>query len=139
MYYQERVLPRLRERLAIEPAPTGPMIAVIRELTKEIYNAEDDVTKAEVAKKVAEQALHVDGEDRDEELARTPQEYQEYVMINFTHICVYPTSFIFSAIDQLPAYLDEVVRVIERLTGLSGTFLVGGPIPAMNGALSTIR
>jgi hypothetical protein len=44
-----------------------------------------------------------------------------------------------SAIDELPFYLEDVMRLIERCTGLSGTFIVGGPMPAMNGALSTIR
>ena len=78
-------------------------------------------------------------EDRDEDLPRTPQEYQEYVFISNTYLSKYSSKFNFSAIDELPAYLDDVVRLVERLTGLSGSFMVGGPIPALNGTLSTIR
>lgn len=48
-------------------------------------------------------------------------------------------SIVFSGIDQLPDYLDEVLRKIEAFTGLSATIMVGGPIPAAGGAISTTR
>jgi hypothetical protein len=77
MYYKERILPALQLRLAANPAPAGPMIQIIRELTKEIYDKEDAETKAGVAAKVAEHVSRVEGEDGDEESERTPQQYQE--------------------------------------------------------------
>jgi len=44
-----------------------------------------------------------------------------------------------SAIQQLPAFLNDVLCKIERLTGLSATVMVGGPIPEANGMISTTR
>lgn len=40
-----------------------------------------------------------------------------------------------SAIDELPAYLDDVLHTITRLTGLSVSLLFGGPIPQANGGI----
>jgi hypothetical protein len=74
------------------------MIQVIQELTKEIYYGEDDATKAEVAKKLAEQAEQLDGEDRNEELPRTAQEYQEYVIITDKDISLHTHHCAFSAL-----------------------------------------
>jgi hypothetical protein len=44
-----------------------------------------------------------------------------------------------SAINELPLYLDDVLRNIERYTGMSGTIMVGGPVPGENGAISATR
>jgi hypothetical protein len=74
------------------------MIQVIRELTKETYDGEDDATKAEVAKKLAEQASQLDDEDRNEELPRTAQEYQEYVIITDKDISLHTHHCAFSAL-----------------------------------------
>jgi len=43
------------------------------------------------------------------------------------------------AIQELPDYLDEVLRNIQTFTGLSASIMVGGPMPQAGGALSTSR
>jgi len=43
-----------------------------------------------------------------------------------------------SAIDELPTYLNDVLCTIECLTGLSGSIIVGGPMPNANGAISSL-
>lgn len=55
---------------------SGPMIQLIKSVTKELYENEDVETKAAVTAKMAEQARDLN-EEGDEDLQRTPEQYQE--------------------------------------------------------------
>ena len=75
-------MPVVKGRLNVMGNDHQSVIKVIREVTKEMYTEEDDETKAIVTAKVAAAAGDSVEADKDEEGAtRTPQEYQEYVLL----------------------------------------------------------
>ena len=143
LYYGDRVLPVVRERLAAGPDLEGPLIKFIKDITRELFAKEDDETKAIVAKKWA---VLKDSPGDDEEsggggegpLQRTPEQYQRYVRMHY-FVCTILTSDVCSAIDELPVYLNDVLDTIGRLTGLSGSIILGGPMPKANRAISSLR
>jgi len=75
LYYKDRILPVVRKRLESIEDHSGPIIGIIREVTKELWCDEDVETRNEVAAKTAQQDIVED--DGEEDLQRTPQQYQE--------------------------------------------------------------
>jgi hypothetical protein len=65
------------------------------------------------------------------------------------HVSIRSKSFIFSwafsyfpfvsSINALPAQAQAFLQEVEQRTGLSGSFIFGGPIPAADGMISTAR
>jgi hypothetical protein len=77
LYYEDRILPAVAECVKVMGEDHPPLIKVIREVTKEMLDGEDDEIKAIVAAKVAAaENVAIDGDDRDSS-TRTPQQYQE--------------------------------------------------------------
>jgi hypothetical protein len=137
LYYKDRIMPVVRTR--VEDGQKGPFIQVVKDVTKELFSVEDEEIKAEIAAKVAEQMLVQEDEEDGEGPERTPSQYQKYVVCSLFQRRYLIYVVLPRAIDELPVYLADVLRTVERLTGLSATILVGGPIPANDGAISTTR
>ena len=77
LYYSDRVGPAVTERLKMDGGNGRSRIAVIREVTKELYQGEDDEVKAAVdarALTLREASLN---ENAQESAIRTPQQLQE--------------------------------------------------------------
>lgn len=78
MYYTDRVLPAVQERVERENAQ-GPCINIIREVTKEMFEKENPETIAAVnAALAAAKERDLDGNDGASGLSRTPEQYQRY-------------------------------------------------------------
>jgi hypothetical protein len=75
LYYKDRILPVVRERLESIKDHKGPIIQIIREVTKDLWSNENPDIRAEVATKMEEQVL--EQENGEEDAQRTPQQYQE--------------------------------------------------------------
>jgi hypothetical protein len=76
LYYDDRVAPAVADR--IKGLGKNARIGVIREVTKEFYDGEEDQIKAAVVAEMTsshEAAANSDSEDKDP--PRTPQEYHE--------------------------------------------------------------
>lgn len=82
LFYDTRIITTVRERLA-QTGLTGPAINLIREVAREMYDKEDEQTRAAVAAEMAiqRQGNDVDSEDDSEDLEEartpTPEQYQE--------------------------------------------------------------
>jgi hypothetical protein len=77
LYYSDRILPAVKERVKAESGVSRSSIAMIRKVTKQLFEGEDDEVKAEVAAKMAiAQELSLD-EETEENVPRTPQQFQE--------------------------------------------------------------
>lgn len=138
LYYKERILPSVRERVEELGENAGQMISIIRDVTAKLYETEDEEIKAVVEARMAElKALNSTDNEEAEDASRTPQQYQELVvqdpMSSFTN------DIICSAIDEMPEFIDDVLQKISSHTGGTATFIFGAPIPKANGTISTTR
>ena len=77
LYYSDRILPAVKERVETGSENRRNNIAVIREVTKKMYEEEDEEIKAIVATKVATAQAEPSDEGIGEDSPRTPQQYQE--------------------------------------------------------------
>lgn len=77
LYYSDRILPAVKERVETGSENRRNNIAVIREVTKKMYEEEDEEIKAIVAAKVATAQAEPSDEGIGEDSPRTPQQYQE--------------------------------------------------------------
>ena len=77
LYYSDRILPAVKERVETGSENRWNNIAVIREVTKKMYEEEDEEIKAIVAAKVATAQAEPSDEGIGEDSPRTPQQYQE--------------------------------------------------------------
>ena len=75
LYYNDRILPVVCERLKSIKDHKGPIIQIIREVTKDLWSNENPDIRVEVATKMEEQVL--EQENGEEDAQRTPQQYQE--------------------------------------------------------------
>lgn len=88
LYYKDRILPAVQDRLKTAGEQNGPLIKLIKEVTRELFADEDAETKAIVAKEWA--ALpelpdaDANGEDGGNGLQRTPQQYQRCVCLRIS-------------------------------------------------------
>ena len=74
LYYKDRILPVVRQRLASMEDHKGPIIQIIREVTKDLWSEENAEIRAEVAAKMEEKLC--EGKNDNEDAQRTPQQYQ---------------------------------------------------------------
>lgn len=139
LYYDTRVAPLVAiqvQLLGHKPSP-AENLAIIKRLTRETWENEDDETIAEVnaaldtdrAAKLATGSCE-DGEER------TPAEYQRYVSFYLHHILGYILNQLRS-IGDLPAVLKAVFEELSLKTGWSFTVLMGGPYPQDGGSIQT--
>ncbi|KZP30675.1 hypothetical protein FIBSPDRAFT_883815 [Athelia psychrophila] len=121
LFYPTRIIQNVRERLKQEEL-TGPAVNLIRKVAREMYEKEDSETQGKVKSALAAQRAE-NAEESEEEVAvddtPTPQQYQE-------------------AIDTFPPYIDAILQEVTKRTCFSATLIMGGPIPAHNGAISTM-
>lgn len=75
LYYNDRILPAVQRRLKTIKDHKGPIINVVKEVTKELWAVEEAEIRENVAAKMAEQVL--DEGDNEGDMPRTPQQYQE--------------------------------------------------------------
>ena len=84
LYYTDCILPIVQSRSGTHK---GTLITFIADVTKELYNASVEAGKTEVINKVVDYITKVkeamEADDKDEAEERTPQEYQEYVVLFF--------------------------------------------------------
>ena len=82
LYYTDHILPVVQSRSGTHE---GALITLITDITKELYNASVEAGETKVINKVvdyitkAKEAMEAD--DKDEAEERTPQEYQENVVL----------------------------------------------------------
>jgi hypothetical protein len=77
LYYKDRISAGVAERIKTLGQGRPPTIKVIREVTKELYEGEEDEIKMAVATRMAAAQVEAAEVGAAEEPPRTPQQYQE--------------------------------------------------------------
>ncbi|KAF7967634.1 hypothetical protein HWV62_33613 [Athelia sp. TMB] len=116
LHYKERILEVVNERVAAI-AVKGPMINLIRQVAKELYEQEDDETRLAVKDFIKAHAEKLQSE-APETVDPTPEQYQD-------------------AINLLPSYFDAVLSEASTRTGWTFQVLMGGPMPVNRGEIQT--
>lgn len=108
--------------------------------------------KMQIAKQmwtIESQTVKKDVEDRRNRDSLTPEEqvgneqmriattvvYQEYKLLlpSLSHVA---HVLLFSHIDRLGRAANNILKYLQRTTGMSATLLIGGPVPALGGQIS---
>lgn len=138
LYYKDRILPTVRAKVRGMGGSEGPLLPIIKKITAELFAEETAEIKAIVEAAFEDaKVTDVDYKDIVRNQNPTPQEYQEYVIPSLALSSILIVEF--SAIDKLPAFAQQTLNTIHQKTGLSGFFVVGGPMPQAGGSLSIER
>lgn len=90
---------------AIAEGSSDRKITLIRRITKELYNEEDDEVKNAIALEVeAAKLVDLDGKTGAENSTRTPEEYQAYVL-SLTSYCAVSNDFYFLQSDRRSSWI----------------------------------
>ncbi|KAF7977624.1 hypothetical protein HWV62_3022 [Athelia sp. TMB] len=116
LHYKERIIQVVNERVAAV-AVKGPMINLIRQVAKELYELEDDETRVAVKAYITAHAEKLQAE-APEPVDPTPEQYQD-------------------AINLLPSYFEAVLNEASIRTGWTFQVLMGGPMPINQGEVQT--
>ncbi|KAF7986629.1 hypothetical protein HWV62_26438 [Athelia sp. TMB] len=116
LYYHTRMVEPLRTLVTVNSK--APMITLIREVAKDLYQKADEETRQAVADHIEAQAAAKLESEGLELVDPTPEQYQD-------------------AIKMLPSYFDTMLEEAARRTGWSFNVVMGGPMPINNGDIQT--
>jgi hypothetical protein len=144
LYYDAKIRQRVKEERGERKLSQGENLSLIKTVTLDMFAAETDEVKKEVAqmiRKLKEKREREKEEDEEEDESRLserrPEAYQQYVHTRSIHALAYYQHH--RALDDFAPLFGPILEDVSRDTGNAFMVLWAGPEPISGGAIQVSR
>ncbi|TFY65470.1 hypothetical protein EVJ58_g1965 [Rhodofomes roseus] len=134
-YYEERIKPRVQEELSGRVVPKDERLEVIKRVTKEVYDGEDEELKEEIREEInALRAMTGTQGKRGASEGASPAD----IATEVTDEQAINAVFCQAVLDDMPAIFRQILQELQRRTGWYFLILAAGEMPGSDGEVESM-